>query len=88
MAQAARDENAVTTLLGSFNGTPTLLMVENATGYLKAAITNSSFSAPSVSPSVAAHDDNNVASALGSFNGVPKPLMVRNSDGSLRAVLS
>lgn len=86
MAQANRDSNQVTAALGSFNGVPTQLKVEHATGYLKAVIYNQVLAAPSVTPSVSEKDDNQVSSALGSFNGTPKPLMVTNADGYLRAV--
>lgn len=86
MAEAKRDGNQVTTLLGSYNGTPVNMKVDNTTGYLKAVIYNRVLSPPSVTPSVDEKDDNSVSSALGSYNGTPKPLMVTNADGYLRAV--
>lgn len=88
MGQATRDENQVTTLLGSYNGVPTPCKIEHATGYLKAVIYNQTLSAPTVNSSLAARDSNQVDSALGSYNGSPVTLKVTNADGYLRAVNS
>jgi len=88
MAEASRDGNRVTALIGSFNGVPTPLKVEHATGYLKAAILNAAVAAPTVDLDEAGRDDNHVRTALGSFNGLPKPLLIQNATGYLRAVIS
>lgn len=80
------DDNREAVLMGSFNGVPTTLKIEHATGYLKAKIKPSTLAAPSVTPTLAARDDNREFSSLGSFNGTPKPLMVQHSTGYLRAV--
>lgn len=84
---AIRDANRENVLMGSYNGTPVALAIEHATGYLKAAITNSTLAAPAVTPTEAAHDDNREFSLLGSYNGAPKPLLVQHSTGYLRAVI-
>ena len=86
MAEAQRDGNQVTTLIGSYNGVAVNMKVDTATGYLKAVIYNQVLSPPSVTPSDDAKDDNGVSSALGTYSGSPKPLMVTNADGYLRAV--
>jgi len=86
MAEAARDGNRVTVLMGSFNGAPTSLKVDHATGYLKAAIYNQVLAAPTVSATVAAHDDNRVHSATASFNGAIRTLKVTHVGNYLRAV--
>lgn len=87
MGQAARDQNQVTTALGSFNGVATPLKVEHATGYLKVSLFNGTLNPPVVTPDEAQRDENQVTSALGSFNGTPKPLLVANSTGYLRVSL-
>lgn len=84
---AIRDANREPVLLGDYNGTPTSLKIEHATGYLKAKITDSTLAAPSVAPSNAAHDDNREFSLLGAYNDAAKPLMVQHSTGYLRAVI-
>lgn len=87
MANSVRDANQVTARLGSSNGTPTRLVVEHATGYLKAVITGASLAAPSVDITRDIHDDNGVPSSLGWDGTDPKPLLVENSTGYLRAVI-
>ena len=87
MAQASRDNNEVTAALGSFNGTPTALKVEHATGYLKVTIIPGTLSAPTINIQRAKHDDNNVHSDTGSYLGTVKPLLTQNSTGYLRAVI-
>lgn len=87
MANGARDENRRVVMTGSFNGTPTALKVDHATGYLKATIYHQTLAAPSVTPSVAARDGNRVQAMLGTFNGSPKSILVTNADGYVRAVL-
>lgn len=72
--------------MGSFNGVPTPLKVDHATGYLKAVIYNQALAAPTISATVAAHDDNGVHSATASFNGAIRTLKVTHVGNYLRAV--
>lgn len=87
MAEAIRDDNRVPVKMGTYNGTPTLLKVEHATGYLKAVIVPTTLSVPSISPSVAPRDDNHVTAIMGTYNGSAKPVMCDHATGYIKAVI-
>jgi hypothetical protein len=88
MTNALRDENQVTSALGSYAGTPVRLKTDHVTGYLKVKIYPRTFAPPVVSSTVADRDENQVSASLGSYNGTPKPLLVTHADSYLRVILS
>ena len=88
MAQANRDENQVTTALGSYNGSPIALLADHATGYLKAVISVGTLSAPSIPLTTDVRDEYQVHSVMGTYNGSPITLMADHATGYLKAVIS